>query len=81
MKVKKAKFKVSWLPGEYEGYYFDEAGETFNGEPIPYFSLDIVTMILRDISAVVPEQIENEYGYLDVYPLGKEAWQWIKVEQ
>lgn len=80
--MKKAKFKVRWLPDEYEGYYTDQPSDTFNGEHVPLFTQDVYVQIIADIIRYMEaEKIPIDGKQANLYPLGAYAWQWEKVEE
>ena len=80
--AKKGKFKVSWLPGEFEGYVYDGPADKFNGHPIPYFPLEEMWRIVSVLyDTVKPELVETDEGVDVLYPVGGQAWEWEKVKQ
>ena len=81
MIAKKAKFTLPFLPGkEYEGYYSDAPGDTWNGNPQPYLTYPARTELLNDIGSFLTEEIETEEGNLRLCPIGHGMWQWEKIE-
>lgn len=80
-KATKGKFKVAWLPGEFEGYTYDGPADRFNGHPIPMFSMAEMWRIVSAIyDSVKPELVDTDKGQELLYPVGGQAWLWEKVK-
>jgi hypothetical protein len=80
--AKKGKFKVAWLPGEFEGYVFDGPADMWNGHPIPMFEIEQMWAIVSALyDTVNPEIVQTEDGEKVLYPVGAQAWEWTKVRQ
>jgi len=80
MKARKAKFKVDFLDGVYEGYVFDGPAETWNGHPCPYLTYQAREQFIRDLGAYSPEHIETEDGKLLLFPAGRQQLKWEEVK-
>ena len=81
MKAKKAKFKIGFLPGEYEGYFTDAPGDTFNGSYQPIFSPGEIERIRNDFESLMgrQEKIETEDGIRFLRSIGWGYWEWRDV--
>lgn len=80
MIAKKAIFKVDFMDGVYEGYYFDSPGDTWNGHPNPFLTYDSRERFIRDLGGYKPEKINTEDGVLLLYPIGNQQLKWEKAE-
>ena len=79
-KATKGKFRVSWLPGEYEGYVFNGPADKWNGHPLPYFSQEEKQRIITDIYDTYNSVlIGTEDGEKELFPIGSQAFEWTKI--
>ena len=80
MKARKAKFKVDFLEGEYEGYVFDSPSDTWNGHACPYLTYQAREQFIEDIGASAPEMTDTEDGEMMLFPVGVQQLKWEEVK-
>lgn len=79
MKAKKGKFRVDFLEGGYEGYYFDSPSDTWNGHYCPFLTFPARTKFMEDIGCFSAELIDTEDGELYLFPIGSQQLKWEKI--
>ena len=78
----RGKFTLPWLPGEFEGYAFTGPADSFNGDSIPYFELEVMWKIITALyDTAKAELVHTEDGDKVLHPLGGQAWEWLKAKK
>ena len=81
MKAKKGKFRIRFLPCEYEGYVFTGPSDTFNGYPQPMFSPGEIEKIRNDLHSLMgrQEKVDTEDGVRFLRTMGHQYWEWDDI--